>query len=118
MLTDNDEKENQIKELISDLSRKTSECEVLMTGLQNATQDQDKIEKLAKEKEVKMTALQVEKNMTDKRLQAIKIEKDMKEREAADHLIEVESKAARVDELEKKLVLLGMDKDKLKAENG
>jgi len=42
----------------------------------------------------------------------------MKEKEAADHLVEVETKATRVDELEKKLVLLGMDKDKLKSENG
>ena len=40
----------------------------------------------------------------------------MKEKEAAAHLALVEEKAKRVDELEKKMVLLNMDKDKLKLE--
>ena len=67
---------------------------------------------------MRLTALKVEKDMTDKRLAAIKVEKDLKEKEAAAHLEEVEKKAARVDELEKQHVLLEMDKDRLKMENG
>ena len=39
-----------------------------------------------------------------------------KENEAKAHLAEVEEKAKRVDELERQMVLLNMDKDKLKAE--
>ena len=62
--------------------------------------------------------MKVEKDQTDKRLAAIKIEKELKEKEAAEHLAEVEKKAARVDELEKQHVLLEMDKDRLKMENG
>ena len=38
----------------------------------------------------------------------------MKEKEAAAHLAMVEEKAKRVDELERQMVLLNMDKDKLK----
>ena len=44
----------------------------------------------------------------------IKLERDMKEKEAAAHLAMVEEKAKRVDELERQMVLLNMDKDKLK----
>lgn len=47
----------------------------------------------------------------------MRLEKDMKEREAAEHLAEVEAKAKRVDELEKQMALLNLDKDKLKGEN-
>ena len=39
----------------------------------------------------------VEKDINDKRLVAIKLEKELKEKEAANHLVEVENKAARVD---------------------
>ena len=67
---------------------------------------------------MRLTAMKVEKDQTDKRLAAIKIEKELKEKEAAEHLAEVEKKAARVDELEKQHVLLEMDKDRLKMENG
>jgi hypothetical protein len=44
------------------------------------------------------------------------MEKEMKEKEASDHLKVVEEKAARVDLLEKRLVLLEMDKEKLNRE--
>jgi len=42
----------------------------------------------------------------------------MKENEAAAHLKMVEEKAKRVDQLESQMVLLNMDKDKLKIELG
>ena len=40
----------------------------------------------------------------------------MKEKEAKAHLEMVEEKAKRVDELERQMVLLNMDKDKLQKE--
>jgi len=46
----------------------------------------------------------------------MKHERDMKEKEAAAHLAMVEEKAKRVDVLEGQLLLLDMDKDKLKKE--
>lgn len=58
--------------------------------------------KEAKEREAKLTQM--------------KLERDMKEKETAAHLVMVEEKAKRVDELERKMVLLEMDKDKLKFE--
>ena len=48
----------------------------------------------------------------------IKMERDIKEKEAAAHLIEVERKAQRVDELERKYTLLEMDKDQMKHQIG
>ena len=50
------------------------------------------------------------------KLERMRIERDMKENEAKAHLAEVEEKAKRVDELERQMALLNMDKDKLKAE--
>ena len=50
------------------------------------------------------------------KMERMRIERDMKENEAKAHLAEVEEKAKRVDELERQMVLLNMDKDKLKAE--
>ena len=47
----------------------------------------------------------------------MRLEKDLKEKEASSHLASVEQKAMRVDELERQMVLLNMDKDKLKVEN-
>lgn len=66
---------------------------------------------------LKLKAVEVEKELTNKRLKVIRSEKEQKEKEAADHLEEIEQKASRVDELEKQHVLLNMDKDKLKKEN-
>ena len=48
----------------------------------------------------------------------MKIERDIKEKEAAAHLALVEEKAKRVDQLERQMALLEMDKDRLKAELG
>ena len=47
----------------------------------------------------------------------MRVERDMKEKEAAAHLALVEQKAKRVDQLEGQLVILEMDKEKLKREN-
>ena len=118
LLIDNDEKEAKIKELITDLNIKTQTIENLMQGLTQATEESDQINKKAKDLEMQARTVQVEKDITDKRLAAIKMEKDLKEKEAKTHLAEIETKAARVDELEKQHVLLEMDKDRLKVENG
>ena len=52
----------------------------------------------------------------ESKLAQIKLERDIKEKEAAAHLVVVEEKAARVDELEKQMVLLNMDKERLQRE--
>ena len=101
LLIDNDEKEAKIKEMLTDLNIKTATIENLMQGLTQATEESDQVNKKAKEIEMKAKTALVEKEITDKRLVAIKMEKDLKEKEAAAHLEEVEKKAARVDELEK-----------------
>ena len=96
LILENDEKDKYIQEMEVEIKEKTHHSDFLAQGAKIATQE-------AAEREQK--------------LEKMRLEKDMKEREAAEHLAEVESKAKRVDELEKQMVLLNMDKDKLKAEN-
>lgn len=96
LILENDEKDKYIQEMEVEVKEKTHHSDFLAQGAKIATQE-------AAEREAK--------------LEKMRLEKDMKEREAAEHLAEVEAKAKRVDELEKQMALLNLDKDKLKGEN-
>jgi len=89
LMTDNDEKDKTIKDMERDLNIKTSQVESLMKGLKSSTEEQDEITNKIKEADMAMTAMKVEKDMTVKRLDAIRAEKELKEKEAARHLEEV-----------------------------
>ena len=97
LILENEEKDAYIKELEIEIKEKTHHSDFLAQGAKIATQE-------ATEREAK--------------LEKMRLEKDLKEREAAEHLHEVEEKAKRVDELEKQMAVLNMEKDKLKLENG
>ena len=101
LLIDNDEKDQKIKDLINELKIKQTQAETLLQGLSTATEEQNQINSLYKDMNLKLKAVEVEKELSNKRLKVIRTEKEQKEKEAADHLEEIETKAARVDELEK-----------------
>ncbi len=92
---ENDEKDKYVAQLELDLKEKSHHADHLTQGVKMANEE-------AQEREGKMTQM--------------KLERDIKEKEAAAHLALVEEKAKRVDELEKQMVLLNMDKEKLKQE--
>lgn len=79
LILENDEKDKYIQELELDLKDKSQHTELMSKGMNMATAE-------AQERETKLNQM--------------KIEKDMKEKEAAAHLAQVEQKAKRVDELE------------------
>ena len=97
LILENDEKDKYVSELELDLKEKSHHTEHLSQFEKIATAE-------AQERESKMAQ--------------IKLEKDMKEKEAAAHLAMVEEKAKRVDQLEGQLLLLELDKDKMKKEIG
>ena len=102
LLADNEEKETKITNLMVDLQAKSTMTESLAEGVKYANEEADKLQADNKDKEIKLVQL--------------KVEKEQKEREASEHLKQVETKAARVDQLEKQLVLLEMDKERLNRE--
>lgn len=57
-----------------------------MQGLSTATEEQEQINSLYKDINLKLKAVEVEKELTNKRLKVIRSEKEQKEKEAADHL--------------------------------
>ena len=63
LLDDNIEKEKEIKGLILEVNIKKSQAESMMKGLQDATEDQDILQKKTQETNLKVTALTVEKSM-------------------------------------------------------
>ena len=104
LIVENEEKDKLIQSLELDLKEKSHHTEHLKMGAIMASQEADQLQRIANEREAKLIQ--------------IKLEKEMKENEAAAHLKMVEEKAKRVDQLESQMVLLNMDKDKLKIELG
>ena len=97
---ENDSLKAQIEDLRKDLEQRDFQNKTLKTAQKNATEEADlKSQQLAKDRE-RIENLKKEKEEADKQKQKV-----------------IEEKAARVDELEKKMTLMELEKDKLKKEN-
>ena len=76
LLQDNDEKDQKIKDLVNELKIKQTQAETLMQGLSTATEEQEQINSLYKDINLKLKAVEVEKELTNKRLKVIRSEKE------------------------------------------